>query len=197
MAVQGDFYEHMAALRRSFKELKIDGEVVAVKRRGDVIGLSAVVIPGGESTVIGRLMERSGLIMELRERVEDGLPILGTCAGAILMAKECYDKRLGEVDQPLLSVMDVRVARNAYGRQRESFEVDLEFDELGVVRGVFIRAPVIEKVLSDDVEPLCTYRGHIVAARQGCRLALTFHPELLEKPILHKYFIDRFILNSS
>ncbi|RLF18379.1 MAG: pyridoxal 5'-phosphate synthase glutaminase subunit PdxT, partial [Thermoprotei archaeon] len=125
MAIQGDVLEHVDALKLAMARLGLEGSVKAVKRSVDLEKLDCVVIPGGESTVIGRVAERKGLLGALKKRIEDGLPVFGTCAGAILLAKEVYDAKVGEVDQPLLKVMDVRIARNYYGRQRESFEVDL------------------------------------------------------------------------
>lgn len=191
MAIQGDVLEHVDALKLAMARLGLEGSVKAVKRSVDLEKLDCVVIPGGESTVIGRVAERKGLLGALKKRIEDGLPVFGTCAGAILLAKEVYDAKVGEVDQPLLKVMDVRIARNYYGRQRESFEVDLHIPVLGEkpFRGVFIRAPAIESVGS-GVEVLATYEGLPVLVKQGLMLAATFHPELTSDTRIHEYFLS-------
>ena len=171
-------------------KLGIDGNVALVKRPHDLEGLKGIVIPGGESTVIGRVAERTGLLKVLREEIQRGLPVFGTCAGAILLAKEVYDAKVGKVEQPLIGVMDIKIARNYYGRQKDSFEVDLSIPVLGdkPFRGVFIRAPAIESVGS-NVKVLASYEGLPVLVQQDKMLAATFHPELTSDTRLHEYFI--------
>ena len=145
--------------------------------------------PGGESTTIGRLMEREGIFPEIKEAAEEGKPILGTCAGMVLLAKE-GDEEVAKTGQPLLGLMDVKVKRNAFGRQRESFEVLLKmsiFEE--TFHAVFIRAPAITQA-AENVEILATFDEHVVAAKQGNIIALSFHPELTEDRRFHHYFID-------
>ncbi len=197
IGIQGDVEEHVRALESCLAERGERGEVVSIKRRGIVGSCDAIVIPGGESTTIGQLIKREGIADELREAAEAGKPILGTCAGMILLAKESDETmKRTKTGQPLLGLMDVRVKRNAFGRQRESFEVPLKltiFDE--PFPGVFIRAPcithaapdvdVLARLVSDDAEDC------IVAARQGNIMALAFHPELTPDRRIHHYFISQ------
>ncbi len=148
---------------------------------------TALVLPGGESTTIGKLMVRYGLREPILELVASGRPLLGTCAGMILMAKRLEG---GIENQPCLGVMDIAVRRNAFGRQVESFETDLAFKgiEGGPARGVFIRAPIITEV-GPEVEVLAEHDGRVVAARQDNLLVLSFHPELTAETRIHQYFL--------
>ena len=201
IAIQGDVEEHIKALKATLAERgeNENGEVIRIKHRGIVSSCDAIVIPGGESTTIGRLMEREGITEELRDAAEEGKPLLGTCAGMILLAKE-GDEEVKKTGQPLLGLMDVRVKRNAFGRQRESFEAPLRmsiFDE--PFPGVFIRAPCITHA-ADTVDVLATLdedddkmNKRIVAARQGNIMALAFHPELTGDRRIHHYFLDTFL----
>jgi 5'-phosphate synthase pdxT subunit len=179
LALQGDFREHAAALRRS------GAEVVLVRRPADLDGIDALAIPGGESTTIGKLAERFGLVGPLREAVAGGLPTLGTCAGMIFLAGATTGP-----DQVQLGVLDAVVARNAFGRQNDSFEADLEIDGFDTpVRAVFIRAPWIEKVGS-GVEVLAEVNGHPVVVRQGNVVATSFHPELTGDDRFSRLLLD-------
>lgn len=189
IAIQGNVDEHVIALEKTLAERREKGEVVKIKHRGIVESCDALVIPGGESTTIGRLMEREGICPEIKEAVGEEKPILGTCAGMVLLAKE-GDEEVAKTGQPLLGLMDIKVKRNAFGRQRESFEVLLKmniFDEL--FHAVFIRAPFITHA-ANSVEVLATLNGHIVAAKQRNIMALSFHPELTEDRRIHHYFLD-------
>lgn len=177
--IQGDVAEHARALGEA------GAEVVRVKRPRDLEGLQGLVIPGGESTTIGLLMEEYGLMEAVRRRVAEGMAVFGTCAGAILLATDIVGS-----DQPRLGLLDMRVRRNAYGRQRESFEEEIAVAgiEGPPVRGVFIRAPVIESV-GPGVEVLARHRGAIALVRRGRILAGTFHPELTGDRRLHAHFL--------
>ncbi len=189
IAIQGDVEEHVIALKKTLAERSEEGEVVRIKHRGIVDSCDAIVIPGGESTTIGRLMEREGIFQEIKEAAEEEKPIWGTCAGMVLLAKEGYEE-VAKTGQPLLGLMDVKVKRNAFGRQRESFEVLLKmsiFEEY--FHAVFIRAPAITYA-ADSVEVLATLNGQIVAAKQRNILALSFHPELTEDRRIHHYFLE-------
>lgn len=179
LALQGDFIEHAHMLRR------MGHESVEVRLPQHLDGLEALILPGGESTTFGRLAARYGLIEPLRRFIYSGKPVWGTCAGLIFLAKD-----VGR-DQVTLGVMDIRVARNAFGRQVDSFVAPLNVKGLsgGPFTGVFIRAPVIESV-APHVEVLCTLAdGTIVAARQDHMLATSFHPELTDDPRLHALFL--------
>ncbi|HSO94158.1 MAG TPA: pyridoxal 5'-phosphate synthase glutaminase subunit PdxT [Candidatus Dormibacteraeota bacterium] len=180
LALQGDFREHIAALAAC------EVEAVPVRMAVDLVDVDALVIPGGESTTMSRLIEPD-LRRDLQARVAQGMPLLGTCAGMILMAREVSD---GRPDQEPLGLMDIAVRRNAYGRQIDSFEAEVEAAAIGG-RGpaVFIRAP---QLLSKGpgVEELAEHAGHAVALKQGARLALAFHPELTADRRWHQYFLS-------
>lgn len=179
LALQGDVREHVGALDRLGVESR------RLKRPGDLAGIDAVVLPGGESTTIGRLAERTGILAPLRELVAGGLPTLGTCAGLIFASRA-----VTEGTQPLLGILDVVVARNAFGRQNESFETDLPVAGLDrPFPAVFIRAPWVAEV-GGGVEVLATVEGHPVMVRQGTVLGLSFHPELTDDLRIHTMLID-------
>ena len=182
LALQGAFAEHEQALAR----LGVDPVQVRLARHLEE--LDGLILPGGESTTIGRLLQRWGLLAPIRILARSGRPLWGTCAGMILMAREVGD---GLPGQPLLELMDVRVRRNAYGRQVDSFEAELRVPLLGErpFRAVFIRAPVIEGI-GKGVEILAQLEdGPPVAVQQGTMLATTFHPELVADDGFHRYFI--------
>jgi 5'-phosphate synthase pdxT subunit len=190
LSVQGDVSEHVSFMRYAAANLGVQLEVVEVKKKNGLSGLDALLFPGGESTTIGKLMVEYELFEPVRELALSGVPILGTCAGLVLLAKE-GDEQVEETAQPLLGLMDMRVLRNAFGRQRESFEADLDVRVLGSkpYRGVFIRAPAIEKIWG-KAESLCEFQGKIVSARQDNILVTAFHPELSGDLRFHKYFLD-------
>jgi 5'-phosphate synthase pdxT subunit len=184
LALQGDFAEHSVALKR------LGVTVVEVRLPEQLEGLSGLIIPGGESTTIAKLAVSYGLIEPLRKFGQDKA-IWGTCAGAIFMSKDAHR------DQPLLQLMDITVERNAFGRQVDSFEVDLDVPALmerdpdaKPFHAVFIRAPLIESVQADACVLAKLTDGRIVAAQQGHLLATAFHPELTEDDRFHRYFIQ-------
>lgn len=182
LALQGDVVEHLRALRRA------GAQPVRVRRPHELAGLEGIVIPGGESTTIGRLLEVSGLLEPLRELISAGTPTFGTCAGLVLLSQDLAQAR----PQPLLGGLDITTRRNAFGRQVDSFEADLDVAGLegGPVRAVFIRAPWIERV-GDDVEVLAEVDGRPVLVAQGDVLAAAFHPELTGDRRLHQAFVER------
>jgi 5'-phosphate synthase pdxT subunit len=182
LALQGAVREHVMMLEA------LDVSAVAVRTVGQLADLSGLIIPGGESTAIGKLMDSYGFFDAIKARHDEGMAIWGTCAGAILLAEEVLDRT---EDQKSLALMDIAVRRNAFGRQIDSFEADLSFAHLprGEYRGVFIRAPWIERV-GDEGEVLATHDGKIVAARQGDLFATVFHPELTGDPRVHRYFVE-------
>ena len=180
LALQGAFIEHLAILRG------LGVEALEVRLPGQLVGLDGLIMPGGESTTIGKLAVAYGLVEPLRGRARQGLPIWGTCAGMIMLASD-----IGACDQPLLGLMDIVVRRNAFGRQVDSFVEELDVPALGrpPFPGVFIRAPLIERV-GPGVEVLARLpEGTIVAARQGHLLATAFHPELTADRRFHNYFL--------
>lgn len=190
IAIQGAVSEHVNALRRALAERGIDAEVVEIKHKGIVPECSGIVIPGGESTTLCRLLAREGIAEEIKEAAAKGVPILGTCAGLIVLAKE-GDQQVEKTGQELLGIMDTRVNRNAFGRQKDSFEAELEVSILdSPFTGVFIRAPGIVSC-GPGVKVLSELEGMIIAAEQGNVLTLAFHPELTEDLRIHQYFLDK------
>ena len=180
LALQGDVREHVAALRLG------GATPIEVRRPEDLDDLDGIVLPGGESTTMGRLLTVFELLDPLRARLRGGLPAYGTCAGMVLLAEQV---RGGRPEQPLLGGLDMTVRRNAFGRQVDSFETDLDIAGLGQVHGVFIRAPWVERV-GAGVEVLASVDDHPVAVRQGRLLATSFHPELTGDGRLHALFIE-------
>jgi 5'-phosphate synthase pdxT subunit len=179
LALQGDFREHA----RVFADL--GASPVEVRTPADLAEVDVLAIPGGESTTISKLARSAELVGPIVERAIAGMPILGTCAGMIVMAERVED------GEPLLGLVDVTVRRNAYGRQVDSFEADLDVD--GVehpVRGVFIRAPVVEAV-GDDVRVVASLEGRPVVLEQGNLVLASFHPELVGETGLHAYLLGR------
>jgi 5'-phosphate synthase pdxT subunit len=181
LAAQGAFAEHIAALQR------LDTEAWPVRLPGELKGVAGLIIPGGESTTISRLMSAYDLVKEITGLAREGMPIFGTCAGMVLMARQISGNSAKS-----LGLMDITVKRNAFGRQADSFEMDLQIPALGKkpFPGVFIRAPKIEEC-SGDVEVLGRLAdGTIVAARQRKLIVTAFHPELTEDLRFHRYFLD-------
>jgi len=188
LGLQGDFLEHVKML-----ELLIDKkDITVVKQSLDMDGLDGLIIPGGESTAIANLIINSGIDRKIMDRE---LPIFGTCAGAIILAKDIIGS-----DQFSLNLMDIQIERNGYGRQKESFEADLDVPSLSLeggkklkkFRGVFIRAPII-KGTGEGVEILSTLDGNPVLVRQNNLLASTFHPELTDDPGIHRFFVEKVV----
>ena len=188
IAIQGNVEEHVNAMKKALEEEGLNAEVIKIKHKAIVPTCDGLIIPGGESTTLGRLMKREGISDEIKKVAEAGIPIMGTCAGLVLLAK-FGDEQVEKTRQPLLELMDIRVNRNAFGRQKESFELPLEIKGIGsAFNAVFIRAPCITDA-GRDVEILSEYKGSIVAARQMNLLALAFHPELTNDRRIHQYFL--------
>jgi 5'-phosphate synthase pdxT subunit len=179
LAFQGDVREHKKAVESG------GDTATEVRTAADLASVDALIIPGGESTTIGKLASRFGLLDPLRNRIGEGMPTYGTCAGMIFLAAALTDG-----DQPLLGALDIVVRRNAFGRQNDSFEADLEVAGLDwPFHAVFIRAPWVAKV-GEDVEVLAAVDGHPVMVRQGNIMASSFHPELTNDGRLHRMLID-------
>ncbi|MCK4928417.1 MAG: pyridoxal 5'-phosphate synthase glutaminase subunit PdxT [Methanosarcinales archaeon] len=189
VAIQGNVEEHISAAQAALKEMELPGEVLPVRHSGTIPTCDAIILPGGESTTLGRLMAREGIDVEIKEAAAAGKPIMGTCAGLVLLAKE-GGEQAERTGQHLLGLMDISVDRNAFGGQRESFEVALEVSILdSPYNAIFIRAPVITSAKS-GVEILASFNSQIVAAKQGNVIALSFHPELTEDFRIHRYFFE-------
>jgi len=191
LGMQGDVAENISATRAALGNLGLKGNVRQVKTPDQIEKLDGLIIPGGESTMIGQMSLVNGAIKTIKEKIQSGMPVFGVCAGLILLSKNAKDKVVGKKDQPLLELLDVKVERNAFGRQRDSFEAEISAQSIGIPksRGVFIRAPSIEDI-GKDVQVVTKFNEKIVAVKQGNILATSFHPELTTDISWHKYFVS-------
>ncbi|MFM8366924.1 MAG: pyridoxal 5'-phosphate synthase glutaminase subunit PdxT [Candidatus Nanopelagicaceae bacterium] len=180
LALQGDFREHIAAFSA------IGVEAIAVKTAEEINSVDALVLPGGESTTIAKLARIFEVFDLIKQKIKDGLPVYGSCAGLILLSNKILD---GIEGQETFGGLDVIARRNAFGRQVDSFEGEIDFAGVGKLNGVFIRAPWVEEV-GTEVEVLASSHGHPVAVRQGKILATSFHPELTDNHAVHRYFVE-------
>ena len=181
LALQGDFREHLSALN------SLSGVVaVPVKRSDEIAQIDALVLPGGESTTIAKLAKIFDVFRTIKDRINSGLPVYGSCAGLILLSDRILD---GAKGQETFGGLDITSRRNAFGRQVDSFEGEIEFKGIGKINGVFIRAPWVEE-LGSNVEVLASVHDHPVAVRQGNLFATSFHPELTSDLAVHRYFIE-------
>ena len=189
IGIQGDVYEHIRMTEQAMEELGIEGEVLWARRKEDLKDADAAILPGGESTTISKRLVGNGMHEELKRMVEEGKGIMGTCAGCILLAKK-GDDEVEKTGTRLLEIMDMEVDRNAFGRQRDSFETELDVEGIGSVNAVFIRAPAIMRTWG-DCRVISEFEGVGVAAVQGKMMALAFHPELTADTRMHRYFLER------
>ena len=191
LAVQGDVAENITATKMAMEELGIEGIVNEIKYPEQISELDGMIIPGGESTVIGQLSLVNGSLKQIKEKIELGMPVLGICAGMILLSKRVKDRVVGDMDQPLLDLLDVKIERNTFGRQRDSFESEISMEKIGIPKfqGVFIRAPSIVET-GKNVDIISKFNEKIVAVKQGNIIGTSFHPELTDDLSLHKYFVN-------
>ena len=189
LSIQGDVEENMLAAMIAIDELDVEGTVYDVNAPDDVADLDGLIIPGGESTTMGRLSEDSGLLDAIRARISGGMPVLGICAGMILLSASAGDRVVGKTKQPLLGVLDIKVERNAFGRQSQSFEAKISMDSIGIAEfpGVFIRAPAVSDAGSTDV--LAKHDGIAIALKKGNIIGTSFHPELTDDVSVHKHLV--------
>ncbi|MDE3227491.1 MAG: pyridoxal 5'-phosphate synthase glutaminase subunit PdxT [Acidobacteriota bacterium] len=182
LALQGDVREHMSSL------IACGVDPISVRRSSEIDQVDALVLPGGESTTIAQLAEVFGIYDQLKKRIDEGMPVYGSCAGMILLANEILDSKVG---QKTFGGLNITVRRNAFGRQVDSFETDIPFKDGSneLVRAVFIRAPWVEKV-GEGVEVLASVDNHPVAVRSKTLLATSFHPEITGDHRIHRYFIE-------
>lgn len=182
LSLQGAFFEHQQMLN------SLGCEAVRTRSKEELEQIDGLIIPGGESTTIGKLLKEFNLIDTLMGRIKEGMPVFGTCAGMIMLAKEIEGS-----DQYRLGLMDIEVRRNAFGRQVASFEADLQVEGIDhPVRGVFIRAPLVTRVWG-EAKVLCQFEQQIVMVRQHNLLAAAFHPELTDDPSIHEYFLKMIV----
>jgi pyridoxal 5'-phosphate synthase pdxT subunit len=189
IGIQGAVSEHIAMIQRVFVDADVNGSVSAVSKKEELQKIQGLILPGGESTTISRFLKSHDLIDEIRKRVQEGsLIIMGTCAGCVLLAKKILDTH---ADVHLLQLMDIEVKRNAFGRQRESFEESVTIDDWkDPFPAVFIRAPAIT-ALGKDCKVLARSQNDIIMVEQDSMLAITFHPELTDDTRIHSYFLSK------
>jgi 5'-phosphate synthase pdxT subunit len=191
LALQGDIEENIVATKDAMSSLSLNGYTTPVRYQKELESVDGLIIPGGESTVIGNLLTlKSGIRTTLQKRLIQGMPAMGTCAGMIVMAKKAYDSVVGEMNQQLLGALDIVVERNSFGRQNESFEANLPIDGLDGedFRGVFIRAPSVTKV-GTNVKILGRFAEKVVAVQEGNIIGTSFHPELSGDLRFHKRLV--------
>ena len=191
LALQGDVTENFMSTMMAMNELGVDGSVSQVKTPDQIAALDGLIIPGGESTMMGQLSMVNGAMNALKEKIESGLPVLGICAGMILLSKNSKDRVVGSTKQPLLDALDVEIERNSFGRQKDSFEAEISLDNMDIssFQGVFIRAPAVLNTGS-DVETLAKFDEKIIAVKQGNIIATSFHPELTKDVSIHRHFVE-------
>ena len=191
LALQGDVTENFMATMAALHDAGIDATVSQVKTPDQISKLDGLIIPGGESTMMGQLSMVNGAMNALKELIDGGTPVFGICAGMILLSKNSKDRVMGSTEQPLLDMLDVEIERNSFGRQKDSFQAEISLDPIGIssFQGVFIRAPAI-LTSGSNVEVLSKFNEKIIAVKQGNILATSFHPELTQDVSLHKYFVE-------
>ena len=196
LSIQGDVQENILSAKSAIDELGLDGNVVDVRTPEEISQLDGLIIPGGESTTIGQLSLVNGSLKVLKEKIQSGMPVLGICAGMIMLSNTANDKIVGKTNQPLLDILDIKLERNSFGRQKQSFESNISMDSINIPKfnGVFIRAPSVSDV-GFDVEVLSKFNERIVAVKKGNVIGTAFHPELTKDTALHKYFIN--LVNTS
>ncbi|HKX20337.1 MAG TPA: pyridoxal 5'-phosphate synthase glutaminase subunit PdxT [Nitrososphaeraceae archaeon] len=191
LGLQGDIEENTKATVDTINEMKINGKVFPVRYPEEILKVDGLIIPGGESTVMGLLIAvNKGLLDAITRMLQEGLPVMGTCAGMIVLAKKAYDKVIGNKNQLLLGALDIEVERNSFGRQYESFESKLDISGVGNnYKGVFLRAPAVISI-GPQVQILSKFDGKIIAVKQNNIIGTSFHPELSNDYRLHRFFID-------
>ena len=191
LGVQGDIEENIAATKDTLKHMRVKGSVESVRYSEEIEKVDSLIIPGGESGVISLLVAiQGGAFQTVKRLVSNGMPVMGTCAGMIILSKHAYDRVVGETKQQLMGNLDIVVERNAFGRQNDSFEVDLQIPFLGKddFKCVFIRSPIVREV-GKEVEVIATFNNKIVAVKQKNIFGTSFHPELSGDDRLHRQFI--------
>ena len=191
LGLQGDIEENIKATTNALKEMNLKGKVLSVRYPEEIMKIDGLIIPGGESTVMGLLIAiKNGLLDAITKILQEGLPVMGTCAGMIVLAKKSYDKVVGNKRQLLLGVLDIEVERNSFGRQYDSFESKLNISGIGNdYKGIFIRAPTVISV-GPQVQILSKFDEKIVAVKQENIIGTSFHPELSGDYRMHRLFIQ-------
>jgi pyridoxal 5'-phosphate synthase pdxT subunit len=191
LGLQGDIEENMTATKDALEHMNVRGTVKAVRYSEEFEKVDGLILPGGESTVISNLIAiQGGTLQAIKRRISNGMPVMGTCAGMIMLSKHAYDRVVGETKQQLMHNLDIVVERNAFGRQNDSFEADLEIPILGrgTFRGIFIRSPIVREV-GTGVDEIARFNNNIIAVKQQNIIGTAFHPELSGDDRLHRQFI--------
>ncbi|MEW5839575.1 pyridoxal 5'-phosphate synthase glutaminase subunit PdxT [Nitrososphaera sp.] len=198
LGFQGDIEENVAAAKQALSELKVKGKVELVRYPEEMERIDGLILPGGESTVQSSLAAIQHSLPVLKKRISEGMPVLGTCAGMIMLSKKVFDRVVGETKQKTIGSLDIVVERNAFGRQNDSFESDLEIDSLGKgpFRGVFIRAPAVSEA-GKDVQIIARHANRIVAVRQKNIIGTAFHPELAGDARMHRQLVKMILENAT
>ncbi len=191
LGLQGDIEENVAATSQALQELHVNGTVDIVRYPEELEKIDGLILPGGESTVQSTLAAIQRSLPAIKKRISEGMPVLGSCAGMIMLSKRAYDRIIGDTKQKLIGNLDIVIERNAFGRQNDSFEADLTVAMLGkeAFRGVFIRAPAVSEV-GKDVEVIGKLNNRIVAVKQKNIIGTAFHPELSGDSRMHKHLIN-------
>ncbi|MFL6490953.1 MAG: pyridoxal 5'-phosphate synthase glutaminase subunit PdxT [Nitrososphaera sp.] len=191
LALQGDIEENVAATSQALQQLHMDGNVEMVRYPEEIERIDGLILPGGESTVQSTLAAIQRSLPVMKKRISEGMPVLGTCAGMIMLSKRAYDRIVGDTKQKLMGDLDIVIERNAFGRQNDSFEADLSMSMLGkeAFKGVFIRAPAVSEV-GKDVEVIGKLNNRIVAVKQKNIVGTAFHPELSSDSRMHRHLIN-------
>ena len=191
LGLQGDVEENVAATNQALQELHINGNVDVVRYPEEIERIDGLILPGGESTVQSNLVAIQRSMPVIKKRISEGMPVLGTCAGMIMLSKRAYDRIVGDTKQKLIGNLDIVIERNAFGRQNDSFEADLSLSMLGneAFKGVFIRAPAVSEV-GKDVEVIGKLNNKIVAVKQKNIIGTSFHPELSGDSRMHRHLIN-------
>ena len=191
LGFQGDIEENVAATKQAMQEMEVDGAVKIVRYPHEFEGIDGLVMPGGESTVQSTLAAIQQSLPVIKTKISDGMPVLGTCAGMIMLSKRAFDRVVGDTKQKLMGNLDIVIERNAFGRQGDSFETDMEIPSFGKepFKGVFIRAPAVSEIGS-DVEVVAKFNDRIVAVKQGNIIGTAFHPELSGDNRVHKQVLQ-------
>jgi 5'-phosphate synthase pdxT subunit len=190
LGFQGDIEENVAATKQALQEMQVDGGVELVRYPEEVEKVDGMILPGGESTVQSTLAAIQRSLPVIKKRIAEGMPVMGTCAGMIMLSRRAFDRVVGDTKQKLIGNLDIVIERNAFGRQGESFEADLSIGMLGkeAFKGVFIRAPVVSEV-GKDVEVIAKLNNKVVAVRQKNVIGTAFHPELSGDSRMHKHLV--------
>ncbi|HZC88446.1 MAG TPA: pyridoxal 5'-phosphate synthase glutaminase subunit PdxT [Nitrososphaera sp.] len=191
LGFQGDIEENVSATKQALQELQIDGSIQAVRYPEEMKKIDGLILPGGESTVQSTLAAIQATTLPIiKKRISEGMPVLGTCAGMIMLSKRAYDRVVGDTKQKLIGNLDIVIERNAFGRQGESFESDLSIGMLGKepFKGIFIRAPAVSEV-GKDVEVIARFNEKVVAVKQKNIIGTAFHPELSGDSRMHRQFV--------